>query len=147
MDSQGSTSGSKAEAIAPGFPPTPRQESESIMSLQISREHSAMTSDVFVAWEKLRFLYNAILLVSFYYIVIPLATVILGPIFIAPPNWLSPAGTLILWNVCFCVGPVAEGYLCVCGVPRRFSRFVIFCLVTIIMIGVNWNLFVHPDTD
>jgi hypothetical protein len=49
-------------------------------------------------------------------------------------------------NVCFCLGPVVEGYLCLVGAPRRVVRWSIFipgtlfaCLVAI-GYAVTWQM-------
>jgi hypothetical protein len=76
------------------------------------KEESAR--EVFVAWEKIRIVYNLILvfLVTFVFI-----------------ERFSDRGFLrylvecaIAANLCFCAGPVAEGYLNLLGVQRRLAR-------------------------
>src|SRR5262249_45571426 len=59
--------------------------------------------EVFIAWERLRLLYNAILVVS---VLLHLKS-LLG---LFHASFLLEAA--LAANVCFCAGPVAEGYLC-----------------------------------
>jgi len=73
---------------------------------------------VFLAWERLRLVYNAAL----------------GAVVLA-----CAAGDLsdrefrsfllrdaVAANLCFCFGPVAEGYLALVGVGRRAARYLVF---------------------
>src|SRR5687768_12421764 len=69
-------------------------------------DHSS-ASDVFFAWERLRIWYNTVLL---------LVTLIFLPAFWA--DWVEPrqvpaklVGSALIANICFCIGPCAEGYL------------------------------------
>jgi hypothetical protein len=71
--------------------------------------------EVFFAWEKLRLLYNGLLIVA----VLIRFQFILEVI----PFFVEPA---IYANLCFCAGPVAEGYLCWFGLPRQPCRWVVF---------------------
>src|SRR4051812_17084832 len=77
---------------------------------------------VFLAWEKLRVLYNAILVVE---------SVGLGANQLGVPAFARLLlGGAIVANLCFCAGIVAEGYLSLLGVPRRGARPVLFVLGT-----------------
>jgi hypothetical protein len=98
----------------------------------IKREATAR--EVFVAWEKLRFIYNVILLFGLFYVVIPLADG-MGE---EPPIFNHPVPNIFLvWNVCFCIGAVGEGYLCLFRIPRRIARWTMFFLLTMVMTVVN----------
>jgi hypothetical protein len=83
--------------------------------------------EVFLAWEKLRLIYNCLL-----------AVVSLS----AGYAWLGVRDIIdfltflfegaIGANLCFCLGPVIEGYLSLMGVNRRKVRLLLFVLGTLI---------------
>ena len=89
-----------------------------VASVLFTREDSARA--VFVAWEGLRIVYNALLI----FFTLALATA-LG-VAIDAPFWqrVIPGG--IVANVCFCAGPCAEGYLALMGADRRLARGFFF---------------------
>ncbi len=73
---------------------------------------------VFLAWEKLRILFN----VGLVWVTLTLL-----------PNWSWRSipwrdyiGPAILANVCFCAGPCAEGYLTWLGANRQLARWMLF---------------------
>lgn len=83
---------------------------------------TASAREVFVAWEKLRVIYNAVLVA----IVVTSAT-FGGTKFDAGfVGFLL--GTAVAANVVYCACPVAEGYAALVGVPRRACRIVLFTL-------------------
>lgn len=91
-------------------------------------EDTASARDVFLAWEKLRLVYNAALV---------LATgigVVLGPDdVLADRAYLGHLiRAAVLANALFCAGTVAEGYLAWMGAPRRPSRAILFALGTLL---------------
>ncbi|HEX6987282.1 MAG TPA: hypothetical protein VF170_18030 [Planctomycetaceae bacterium] len=87
-------------------------------SVLFTRDDSAKA--VFVAWEGLRLAYNAVLV--FYTLALAAA---LG-VAIDAPFWQRVIPGALVANVCFCVGPCAEGYLALTGVDRRLARGLIF---------------------
>ncbi len=73
---------------------------------------------VFLAWERLRLVYNA-----------ALAAVVLAVAGrdLADPQFhefLIPAA--LGANLCFCLGPVVEGYLALIGADRLIARWLLF---------------------
>lgn len=76
-------------------------------------------SDVFFGWERLRVVYNGVL-VSL--------TLLCGFSSLTVPKfWFTAMFGAILSNVCFCVGPVIEGYATwLFGRPARWLRWVLF---------------------
>ena len=73
---------------------------------------------VFIAWEQLRVVFNVVLL---------LLVAIVGRDFWSEPGFVrfvTKAG--VLANVCYCIGPVLEGYLALAGAPRRTLRIALF---------------------
>lgn len=99
--------------------------------------------DVFVFWEKTRFVYNSILLVSTFYIVVPLLEGLIGePVELMRSEiWTVP----ILWNICYCVGPILEGYLCVTGLSRRIARWSILSVGILSMLLITAVIVKDPD--
>ena len=76
--------------------------------------------DIFLAWEKLRLFYNLVLVGVVWSHVIASGS---GPDF---SFWHRIGLAAIQANVEFCVGPVAEGYLCILGFDRRKVRWLLF---------------------
>jgi hypothetical protein len=115
-----SDSGVNASGIIEGQPPPIGTPPNDLPAPDIELpEPSHM--EVFWAWEKLRILYNVVL-ISVVVVtgwtkgaVCPLFAILLLP-------------EAILANVCFCVGLVCESYLALLGMPRSLSRPVLFCL-------------------
>jgi hypothetical protein len=85
--------------------------------------------EVFIAWERLRLIYNAML-----FVVVLVRVTPLGVLFMAP-FLLEPA---VIANLCFCAGSVGEGYLCLLGIERRFARWAVFILGTLAAVGLAW---------
>ena len=82
-------------------------------------EPSAM--ELFFAWEKLRVLYNGILLG-------------ITVIWKSRGDWISWPTLLfsiVVANGLFCAGPVLENYLCWFGLPRSLVHGIIFCLLAL----------------
>jgi hypothetical protein len=78
--------------------------------------------EVFLAWEKLRLIYNAILAGLSLFLGLPR----LGD----PDFWFILFEGALIANVCFCLGPVLEGYAALVGVLRRGVRMLLFVLGT-----------------
>lgn len=74
---------------------------------------------VFLAWERLRLWYNAAL-AAVVVLLVPLG----GPA--DERELLFLAECAFGANLCFCLGPVVEGYLSLLGVSRRTARGVVF---------------------
>jgi hypothetical protein len=79
---------------------------------------------VFLAWEKYRLLYNAILAAE----TCLLASGEFGNIWF----WVALIEGVVVANVCYCVGPVAEGYLSLLGANRKATRIVLFVSGTLL---------------
>ena len=94
---------------------------------------------VFLAWEKLRLVYNGLLgIISLLFGVTKLGDLTF---------WEFLVGGALAVNVGFCLGPVAEGYLALMGAPRHIARWVIFvpgtllsCFVAIVCV-LTWRSF------
>jgi len=86
---------------------------------------------VFFAWEKLRIVYNLLLIAL---VVIELG--IEGTLITLPLLF----GGAVAANICFCVGPVAEGYLCCIGVERIRARLALFALGMILSLALTWGI-------
>jgi hypothetical protein len=112
-------------AVGPPLPPRADLASEDGPDIRL-KQPTAM--EVFFAWEKLRLAYNALLAVT------GIGMMILKAEF-SPLIVVFAAGPILLANLCFCVGPVAEGYLCWFGLPRRPVRWIIFGLGLLIALG------------
>lgn len=90
----------------------------------------ASARDVFVAWEKLRILYNGVLAA----VVITVTAIeglkvdaeLAGFVF----------GCAVAANLAYCAGPVAEGYAALVGVPRRACRIVLITLGLLVAASV-----------
>jgi hypothetical protein len=78
------------------------------------------TKVVWYDWERLRLAYNAILI----------GVVLAATHFVGVgeyPLWgLYVIGDAFVANICFCAGPVAEGYLCWFGLDRHRARWMVF---------------------
>lgn len=73
---------------------------------------------VFVAWEKLRIPYNAILI---------LITLGIGFSHVGDVQfWLISGTGAVIANICYCLGPCLEGYLSLLGWPRSDARLFVF---------------------
>jgi hypothetical protein len=114
-----------ATEIAEGLPPSQRIDDEAAESAEHDlrvNEPSAM--QVFFVWEKLRILYNVILIVALGFLFTGLK---------GEPLGLRDLGRglfiVFLMNVWFCAGPVGEGYLSLFGVPCRVSRGIMLAVI------------------
>jgi hypothetical protein len=84
---------------------------------------------VFFGWERLRVVYNLILVGT-----------VLPPGFVSgkilhPAFWVFALSEAVGANVCFCAGPVAEGYLCWFGLPRLPVRCALFVIGTMLAVA------------
>ena len=88
---------------------------------------TASAREVFLAWEKLRIVYNGVL------VAVVLGASALGALQ-GHARWSDVAFrrhllfAAVVANVLYCTGPVAEGYLALLGSPRRAARGVLFGL-------------------
>lgn len=73
---------------------------------------------VFLAWERLRLLFNAALAA----VVFAFARADLTE----RDFLVNLARAFIGANLCFCLGPVVEGYLALLGFDRRVARWMVF---------------------
>jgi hypothetical protein len=114
-------------AIAGGAPPkasVPLDDAPYLPKITLD-EPTAM--QVFFAWEKLRLIYNIVLVFT--------AVLICWPIL--PFIFVETLGAALIANVMYCAGPVAECYLCWFGVPRLIARAIVFVLGLLLSIGVT----------
>ncbi len=77
---------------------------------------------VFLAWEELRLIYNAVLV---------LETLVFGGFlgFLGDPIfWAEAVAGAIGANFCFNAGPIVEGYLNLVGMKRAKARGIVFTL-------------------
>jgi hypothetical protein len=87
-----------------------------------SRSGAESARDVFLAWERLRLLFNVILVVE--------------SLFLGMPHlpdggfWAFLVVSAIMANVCFCAGACAEGYLSLLGFRREAARYIVFAVGT-----------------
>src|SRR5262245_13974135 len=88
------------------------------MPLVLPGEESAHS--VFLAWEKLRVVFNAALV---FVVLLSAGSALLDGKF-----WHFLAEGALIANLCFCLGPVAEGYLIFFGVNRQAVRWIVFAL-------------------
>ena len=83
---------------------------------------------VFLAWERLRVLYNLVLAVF---------VLLVGHDRIGQQGFVAFIGVnAVLANVCFSIGPVIEGYAALVGVPRAVSRRIVMAAGTIVGCGL-----------
>jgi hypothetical protein len=106
--------------------------------LDLSPVPDVPAREVFLAWEKLRLAYNAALT--------GLVCLFGWPDFIDRAFWLFLVGGAFFANLCFCVGPCAEGYLAWMGIGRRAARWFLFlsgtflaCLLALLAL-LAWQL-------
>ena len=92
-------------------------------TLEGAQGGNATAKSVFIAWELLRLVFNAALVV----VVILASVTLINRTELADPRfWRFLAKAAVGANVCFCAGPVVEGYLLQAGIPRRVSRLALF---------------------
>jgi hypothetical protein len=93
---------------------------------------------VFFAWETLRLCYNATL------IIIALAMGSFTGIVGSHLFWAPCIYGAFLCNICFCVGPVIEGYLCWFGANRLAVRCFLFVSAVLLSVAIEivavWGL-------
>ena len=110
-------------------------------------EDTASARDVFLAWEKLRLVYNAALVLATALAVgfgQPFRRVDVDRAFLAHLG----EGAAIL-NVAFCAGPVLESYMAWMGAPRSAFRLALFtpgCLFAMLWVFSSIGSFLlrHP---
>lgn len=106
-------------------------------------EDTASARDVFLAWERRRLVYNAVLVVA---TLVGMATNARASLLDAPFRRFLLYGSVVA-NVLYCAGPVAEGYLAWMGAPRRSARALVFTLGCLLGAGLAlacvgcWRLF------
>ena len=89
---------------------------------------------IFLAWEKLRVLYNltlACVVVS-----------IIGNPFRASIEWTYLIQGVVTANILFCAGPCAEGYLTLLGANRHLARAFLFISGLLLSSFLVWVSFV-----
>jgi len=72
---------------------------------------------VFLAWERLRILYNLLLAGLVFAFLYPMSRY---------TNWEYLLEGVVAANICYCVGPCAEGYLVLLGANRLAARALLF---------------------
>lgn len=84
------------------------------------RSDEPSAQQVFLAWEKLRLLYNGLLA---------------GIVLISGYRnlqdwtfWVFVVEGAVGANLCYCAGPVLEGYLALISIPRQKARVALFVL-------------------
>ena len=113
-----------ATEIAEGLPPAKHTVDEPPVPDIRAADPTFM--EVFFAWEKLRLLYNGLL--------------ILLVMAMAVKSGFSPfVGVMfglhaLVANLCFSAGLVVEGYLCWLGLPRQTCRWCIFWIGFVITV-------------
>jgi hypothetical protein len=115
----------------------------------IDRGNEESARAVFLAWEKLRLAYNAILVG----VVLAVFGCLFGWSVLAQEEvWEYLVAGAFLANVCFCVGPWAEGWLAVAGARRKDVRSALFVLGTLLACGLcclalySWHTRGWPGT-
>lgn len=95
----------------------------------VAKSHGeASAAEVFVAWERLRLVYNAVLIA---------VTLVLGARHLGDERFqIRLVEGAILANALFCAGIVAEGYLALLGFARRPCRITLFALGTLLAAGL-----------
>ena len=88
--------------------------------------------EVFLVWEKLRIIYNSIMLIGTFYVVFPVAERVAG-VEIHIENAGEMINVFLMWNICYCVVPIGEGYCRLLGIPRYVSRWMLFITIVFAM--------------
>jgi hypothetical protein len=122
--------------IAEGLPPAPHQHVQVQPEELDVRVNEPSAMQTFFAWEKLRILYNGILIAVF---LVAMSGMKGGPWGVRELWWFL--FFLLLINVSFCVGHIAEGYMCYFGIPRTAARWMSFLALTACSFGgfVMWR--------
>jgi hypothetical protein len=84
--------------------------------------------EVFLAWEKLRLYYNAILAGLSLFLGLPRLA--------SSGFWYTLFQGALIANLCFCLGVALEGYAALFGIPRRPMRLLLFFLGTCLAGGL-----------
>jgi hypothetical protein len=89
----------------------------------IAKGSGPSAAEVFIAWERLRLLYNGLLVAW---------TLFLGRDKLGNPSFqeMLIVGAIVA-NLGFCLGVTAEGYLALLGLPRRPARWFLFVVGTL----------------
>ncbi len=103
---------------SPGGSEMPGDDTKSPRSAKLEELGGLM-----VTWEKLRLLYNLIGLAPTLFI----AVVAQSPI-------VELAACVFVANLCFCLGPLIDGYLTWFGVRQRAVTIILFVLGTMLML-------------
>jgi hypothetical protein len=107
------------------------------------KEISAFAKPIFLKWEKLRILYNAILLATLLASHLPQMSV---DVFFQPLMlviWLIGA---VLANLCFFLGPAMETYIAWLGVRSIWVTAILFLVGVVISIPLVLFFFPVPFT-
>jgi hypothetical protein len=116
-----------ATEIAEGFPPKSSIPDDRVGLVEAKvRAKEPPFMEVFFAWEKMRLLYNALMGV------LVICIVVKAGFGFSIGVWIAEGA--VLANLCFCIGPIAEGYLCWLGLPHQTTRWVLFCWGCVISI-------------
>lgn len=87
---------------------------------------------VFLAWERLRIVYGVILTA---------VTLIAGRHRLGDGRlWTTIVIGTFGANLCFCVGPIAEGYFDLLGMPRKWARRSLFVAGTLLAVALTLGL-------
>jgi hypothetical protein len=90
---------------------------------------------VFGAWELLRLVYNLTL------VLVVVFWVFFSGHGLHPRVVFSLPKEAVVANLCFCAGPVLEGYLFLIGVPRRRARWGLFIIGTLLTVAeAVWDM-------
>ena len=122
---QENANGFQTTDISSGCPPAapgiqgPKEEAPSIRLVE------ATAMEVFFAWEKLRLVFNGLL------VTIAVAMMIHKLAF-SPLIAILGAYPALLANLGFSLGPIAEGYLCWFGMQRSAARWCVFGLGSLV---------------
>jgi hypothetical protein len=119
-----------AEGLSPAPMPGEDQPTDHMPNIRV-KEPTFM--EVFFAWEKLRLVYNAVLVV----------VVLIKARFVDDMGLESLIPGALIANLCFCTGPIAEGYFCLLGFPRPIGRPLLFCLGMFVPIALTINTPAH----
>ena len=101
--------------------PSSHVESHKSESSENGDSLGAIAKRTFLAWEKLRLIYIAVLGVE---------TIAIGliahPLMLSPEYWGSVVMGAVFANACFFIGPIIETYVTWLGYPSKALRIVMF---------------------
>ena len=129
--------------IAKGLPPTEPTPSDPRMESIAFPTEEPSFREAFFAWDKLRLIYNGVLAV----VVLCILTQVNFDARVAVKIASSVVIGGLEANLCFCVGPIAEGYLCWLRLPHQTTRWVLFlwgCIISIIVLIESTRGWVLP---